>query len=49
MDKGHRKCLVLWHRIQDWADLVLRFVSRFVILIEPVHYAYVLATLMIAY
>jgi ESCRT-II complex subunit VPS25 len=27
MDKGHRKCLVLWHRIQDWADLVLRFVK----------------------
>jgi ESCRT-II complex subunit VPS25 len=26
-DKGHRKCLVLWHRIQDWADLVLRFVK----------------------
>lgn len=27
MDKGHRKCLVLWHRIQDWADLVLHFVK----------------------
>lgn len=27
MDKGHRKCLILWHRIQDWADLILRFVK----------------------
>ncbi|XP_047322927.1 vacuolar protein sorting-associated protein 25 [Impatiens glandulifera] len=27
MDKGHRKCLVLWHRIQDWADLILKFVK----------------------
>lgn len=26
IDKGHRKCLILWHRIQDWADLILRFV-----------------------
>ncbi|KAL9264322.1 Vacuolar protein sorting-associated protein 25-like protein [Drosera capensis] len=25
MDKGQRKCLVLWHRIQDWADIILRF------------------------
>ncbi|GMP95369.1 hypothetical protein CsSME_00044445 [Camellia sinensis var. sinensis] len=27
VDKGHRKCLILWHRIQDWADLILRFVK----------------------
>lgn len=27
MDKGHRKCLILWHRIQDWADILLQFVS----------------------
>ncbi|KZV31751.1 vacuolar protein sorting-associated protein 25 [Dorcoceras hygrometricum] len=27
LDKGHRKCLILWHRIQDWADLILRFVK----------------------
>ncbi|GFZ08712.1 E2F/DP family winged-helix DNA-binding domain-containing protein [Actinidia rufa] len=27
MDKGHRKCLILWHRIQDWSDLILRFVK----------------------
>lgn len=27
MDKGHRKCLILWHRIQDWADIILQFVS----------------------
>ncbi|XP_058777513.1 vacuolar protein sorting-associated protein 25 [Vicia villosa] len=25
MDKGHRKCLILWHRIQDWADILLQF------------------------
>ncbi|XP_044460758.1 vacuolar protein sorting-associated protein 25 [Mangifera indica] len=25
LDKGHRKCLILWHRIQDWADIILRF------------------------
>ncbi|KAK4364703.1 hypothetical protein RND71_016061 [Anisodus tanguticus] len=24
MDKGHRKCLVLWHSIQDWADLIVK-------------------------
>lgn len=28
LDKGHRKCLILWHRIQDWADIVLQFVSH---------------------
>ncbi|KAI8530627.1 hypothetical protein RHMOL_Rhmol11G0074100 [Rhododendron molle] len=27
MDKGHRKCLILWHRIQEWADLIFRFVK----------------------
>uniref|UniRef100_A0A7N0VC47 Vacuolar protein sorting-associated protein 25 n=1 Tax=Kalanchoe fedtschenkoi TaxID=63787 RepID=A0A7N0VC47_KALFE len=27
MDKGHKKCLVLWLRIQDWADCILRFVK----------------------
>lgn len=26
MDKGHKKCLILWLRIQDWADCILRFV-----------------------
>ncbi|KAI5436858.1 Vacuolar protein-sorting-associated protein 25, variant 4 [Lathyrus oleraceus] len=25
MDKGRRKCLILWHRIQDWADILLQF------------------------
>ncbi|XP_044462120.1 vacuolar protein sorting-associated protein 25-like isoform X2 [Mangifera indica] len=25
LDKGHRKCLILWHRIQDWADIILSF------------------------
>ncbi|XP_010436262.1 PREDICTED: vacuolar protein sorting-associated protein 25-like, partial [Camelina sativa] len=28
LDKGHRKCLILWHRIQDWADIILQFVSH---------------------
>lgn len=27
MDKGRKKCLILWHRIQDWADIVVQFVS----------------------
>ncbi|XWS62222.1 hypothetical protein CRYUN_Cryun07bG0192300 [Craigia yunnanensis] len=27
LDKGHRKCLILWHRIQDWADIILNFVK----------------------
>jgi ESCRT-II complex subunit VPS25 len=26
MDKGHKKCLILWLRIQDWANLILNFV-----------------------
>ncbi|CAH2078575.1 unnamed protein product [Thlaspi arvense] len=28
LDKGHRKCLILWHRIQDWADIILQFVRE---------------------
>eukprot|EP00246_Nothoceros_aenigmaticus_P010992 TRINITY_DN2818_c0_g1_i1.p1 TRINITY_DN2818_c0_g1~~TRINITY_DN2818_c0_g1_i1.p1 ORF type:complete len:179 (+),score=29.79 TRINITY_DN2818_c0_g1_i1:211-747(+) len=28
LDKSHRKCLVLWKRIQDWADLILQFVRE---------------------
>ncbi|KAJ4795833.1 E2F/DP family winged-helix DNA-binding domain-containing protein [Rhynchospora pubera] len=28
MDKGHKKCLILWMRIQDWADYILRFVRE---------------------
>ncbi|KAH0941346.1 hypothetical protein HID58_000983 [Brassica napus] len=28
LDKGHRKCLILWHRIQDWADIILKFVRE---------------------
>ncbi|XP_022731791.1 vacuolar protein sorting-associated protein 25-like isoform X3 [Durio zibethinus] len=27
LDKGHRKCLILWHRIQDWAEIILNFVK----------------------
>jgi len=27
LDKGHRKCLILCHRIQDWADIILHFVK----------------------
>ncbi|KAI4328018.1 hypothetical protein L6164_020415 [Bauhinia variegata] len=27
IDKGHRKCLILWHRIQDWADIILNYVK----------------------
>ncbi|KAL1569203.1 Vacuolar protein-sorting-associated protein 25 [Salvia divinorum] len=26
LDKSHRKCLLLWHRIPDWADLMISFV-----------------------
>lgn len=29
LDKSHRKCLVLWHRIQDWADIIVRFVKDY--------------------
>ncbi|KAJ6829471.1 vacuolar protein sorting-associated protein 25 [Iris pallida] len=28
MDKNHRKCLILWHRIQDWADRIINFVKE---------------------
>jgi ESCRT-II complex subunit VPS25 len=28
MDKGHRRCLILWRRIQDWAELLLSFVRE---------------------
>lgn len=28
MDKNHRKCLILWRRIQDWAELLLDFVHH---------------------
>ncbi|KAK4742412.1 hypothetical protein SAY87_000413 [Trapa incisa] len=27
LDKGRRKCLILWHRIQDWADIIVNFVK----------------------
>ena len=26
LDKGHKKCLILWLRVQDWADIIFRFV-----------------------
>eukprot|EP00850_Spirogloea_muscicola_P014956 SM000111S18779 [mRNA] locus=s111:170626:172293:+ [translate_table: standard] len=26
LDKGHQKCLILWRRVEDWADIVLQFV-----------------------
>ncbi|CBI19234.3 unnamed protein product, partial [Vitis vinifera] len=29
MDKGHKKCLILWHQIQDWADIILHFVRDY--------------------
>ncbi|KAG6513564.1 vacuolar protein sorting-associated protein 25-like isoform X1 [Zingiber officinale] len=28
MDKGHKKCLLLWLRIQEWADYILYFVKE---------------------
>ncbi|GKA98960.1 vacuolar protein sorting-associated protein 25 [Tanacetum coccineum] len=28
MDKNRRQCLILWHRIKDWADLILNFVKE---------------------
>ncbi|KAK8949098.1 Vacuolar protein sorting-associated protein 25 [Platanthera zijinensis] len=28
IDKNHRKCLVLWLRIQDWADHLINFVRE---------------------
>uniref|UniRef100_K3ZTH5 Vacuolar protein sorting-associated protein 25 n=1 Tax=Setaria italica TaxID=4555 RepID=K3ZTH5_SETIT len=27
MDKGHKKCLILWLRIQDWANFLINFVK----------------------
>ncbi|XP_039015781.1 vacuolar protein sorting-associated protein 25-like isoform X3 [Hibiscus syriacus] len=27
LDKGRRSCLILWHRIQDWADIIVNFVK----------------------
>uniref|UniRef100_A0A0D6RAI9 ESCRT-II complex subunit VPS25 n=1 Tax=Araucaria cunninghamii TaxID=56994 RepID=A0A0D6RAI9_ARACU len=26
LDKGRKKCLILWRRIQDWAEYILQFV-----------------------
>ncbi|XP_072955101.1 vacuolar protein sorting-associated protein 25 [Typha angustifolia] len=28
MDKHHKKCLILWLRIQDWANYILNFVKE---------------------
>lgn len=28
MDKSHKKCLILWLRIQDWADHIINFVRE---------------------
>ncbi|CAB4277526.1 unnamed protein product [Prunus armeniaca] len=28
LDKNHRKCLILWHRIQEWANIILEFVKE---------------------
>lgn len=28
MGKIHRKCLILWHRIQDWADIIVSVVKE---------------------
>ncbi|XP_008798647.2 vacuolar protein sorting-associated protein 25-like [Phoenix dactylifera] len=28
MDKSHKKCLILWLRIQAWADYILNFVKE---------------------
>lgn len=28
MDKSHKKCLILWLRIQDWADHIINFVKE---------------------
>ncbi|XLT86012.1 hypothetical protein HN873_007765 [Arachis hypogaea] len=25
MDKGHRKCLILWNQIQEWAEILVQF------------------------
>uniref|UniRef100_A0A453F5M4 ESCRT-II complex subunit VPS25 n=1 Tax=Aegilops tauschii subsp. strangulata TaxID=200361 RepID=A0A453F5M4_AEGTS len=28
IDKSHKKCLILWLRIQDWANYILDFVKE---------------------
>lgn len=28
LDKGHRKCLILWRTITEWANVLLDFVSE---------------------
>ncbi|XP_020578049.1 vacuolar protein sorting-associated protein 25 isoform X2 [Phalaenopsis equestris] len=28
MDKSHKKCLILWLRIPDWADYIINFVKQ---------------------
>lgn len=30
LDKNHRKCLILWRRIEDWADSLLNFVRQLI-------------------
>eukprot|EP00271_Cylindrocystis_brebissonii_P012918 TRINITY_DN32426_c0_g1_i1.p1 TRINITY_DN32426_c0_g1~~TRINITY_DN32426_c0_g1_i1.p1 ORF type:complete len:181 (+),score=38.24 TRINITY_DN32426_c0_g1_i1:153-695(+) len=27
-DKSHRNCLILWRRVEDWADVILKFVEE---------------------
>jgi ESCRT-II complex subunit VPS25 len=34
MDKGHKKCLILWLRIQDWSNLIFNFVILFPLLMN---------------
>ncbi|XP_051129676.1 vacuolar protein sorting-associated protein 25 [Andrographis paniculata] len=29
LDKSHRKCLIHWHRIQEWAELIIKFVKDY--------------------
>ncbi|XP_050378820.1 vacuolar protein sorting-associated protein 25 [Argentina anserina] len=29
LDKRHSKCLILWHRIQEWANIILNFVKEY--------------------
>uniref|UniRef100_A0A0D9WJY1 ESCRT-II complex subunit VPS25 n=1 Tax=Leersia perrieri TaxID=77586 RepID=A0A0D9WJY1_9ORYZ len=40
MDRDHTRCLILWRRIQDWADYILNFVkengSEFVSTVEEI-------------
>lgn len=28
LDKGHRRCLVLWRKVEDWADTILAFAQE---------------------